>query len=218
MKKTIIYTSTALMLAFSACNNAGEESAEAEAVEGLHSEDLHTKHTDQEDVQDREAYIKMVTAEEVAAFQTVDPIAANNMKILAAQYLELKEAFVNTNPQVATNIAGAMLQNLKAWEGNDLPQGQEEFYQERSDRMSDNLRLMVNNEEPDKQLDHFARLTKHMTELLQAFGTPENTLYYQYCPMAFQNKGAYWISSTQEIQNPYYPETMPKCGRVVKEL
>lgn len=218
MKKTIIYTTTALMLSFAACNNAGEERAEAEDVEGLHSEDLHTKHTDQEDVSSREAHLKMVKAEEVPAFEGVDAKVINNLQVLTEQYLTLKEAFVASNAQLVSATASDMLQNLKAWEGDDLVAGQEEFYQERSDRMRDNLLQMVNNEDLDKQRDHFARLSKHMTELLSAFGTPDNTLYYQYCPMAFENKGAYWLSSSKEIRNPYYPESMLTCGRVEEEL
>jgi len=41
-------------------------------------------------------------------------------------------------------------------------------------------------------------------------------LYRQYCPMAFQNKGAYWLSSEKKIMNPYFGDKMLHCG-VVKE-
>ncbi len=37
-------------------------------------------------------------------------------------------------------------------------------------------------------------------------------LFYQYCPMAFDNKGAYWMSNQREIKNPYFGEIMPVCG------
>jgi len=49
--------------------------------------------------------------------------------------------------------------------------------------------------------------------MLQTFGNSGNTpRYYQYCPMAFDNKGAYWISNETEIRNPYFGEKMLKCG------
>jgi Cu(I)/Ag(I) efflux system membrane fusion protein len=36
--------------------------------------------------------------------------------------------------------------------------------------------------------------------------------------MAFDNKGAYWLSNTQEIYNPYFGEEMRFCGEVKEQL
>ena len=44
------------------------------------------------------------------------------------------------------------------------------------------------------------------------------TVYKQYCPMAFNNTGAYWFSNSKEIFNPYFGEKMLKCGRVEAEI
>lgn len=43
-------------------------------------------------------------------------------------------------------------------------------------------------------------------------------VYKQYCPMAFNNKGGYWLSDVAEIRNPYFGDKMLKCGRVEKEM
>lgn len=217
MKRTIFYTTTALMLAFSACNNAGEERTEAQELEGVHSEDLHEKHTDQEDLS-REAHLKMVKAEEVQSFNNVSEQTQKNLRAFTEQYLQLKEALVASNSQKAAATASTMLQGLKAWDGKALQAEQKDFAQKRTDNIRDNLQQIVNNEELTQQRDHFARLSKDMTELVSAFGSGKGTLYYQYCPMAFNNKGAYWLSSSKEIRNPYHPEEMLTCGRVAKEL
>lgn len=39
-------------------------------------------------------------------------------------------------------------------------------------------------------------------------------IYYQYCPMAFNNKGAYWLSNQSAIRNPYFGDEMLECGKV----
>lgn len=39
-------------------------------------------------------------------------------------------------------------------------------------------------------------------------------IYMQYCPMAFNNKGAYWFASDKEIMNPYFGDQMLHCGGV----
>lgn len=43
-------------------------------------------------------------------------------------------------------------------------------------------------------------------------------VYKQYCPMAFNGKGAYWLSNSNEVRNPYYGDQMLKCGVVEKEI
>ena len=36
--------------------------------------------------------------------------------------------------------------------------------------------------------------------------------------MAFDNKGAYWLSNTQDIYNPYFGEEMRYCGEIKGQL
>lgn len=43
-------------------------------------------------------------------------------------------------------------------------------------------------------------------------------LYRQYCPMAFNNRGAYWISDEKQVMNPYFGDAMLKCGAVREEF
>jgi len=43
-------------------------------------------------------------------------------------------------------------------------------------------------------------------------------VYWQYCPMAFNNKGAYWMSNERDIKNPYFGQEMLNCGSVEDSL
>lgn len=43
-------------------------------------------------------------------------------------------------------------------------------------------------------------------------------VYYQFCPMAFDNKGAYWLSNQAVIRNPYFGDQMLECGKVEDSL
>jgi Cu(I)/Ag(I) efflux system membrane fusion protein len=36
--------------------------------------------------------------------------------------------------------------------------------------------------------------------------------------MANNNKGADWVSTSKEVKNPYYGQSMPTCGEVTKEI
>ncbi len=36
--------------------------------------------------------------------------------------------------------------------------------------------------------------------------------------MALDDEGADWLSTEEQIQNPYLPETMPGCGEVIEKV
>lgn len=42
----------------------------------------------------------------------------------------------------------------------------------------------------------------------------KRVVYIQYCPMAFQNQGAHWLSLDSVIRNPYFGDQMLTCGEV----
>ncbi|MEP0368603.1 MAG: efflux RND transporter periplasmic adaptor subunit [Cyclobacteriaceae bacterium] len=42
--------------------------------------------------------------------------------------------------------------------------------------------------------------------------------YRQYCPMAMDNQGAFWISDSDKILNPYFGDAMLTCGNVEEHL
>ncbi|GGF14602.1 DUF3347 domain-containing protein [Flavobacterium limi] len=69
----------------------------------------------------------------------------------------------------------------------------------------------------EKQRAAYSKLSNEMVGLLKKAGMAEAELYVENCPMAFDNKGALWISSTKEVRNPYFGAKMLKCGEV-KEI
>jgi len=42
-------------------------------------------------------------------------------------------------------------------------------------------------------------------------------IYKDFCPMAFGN-GAHWLSSIEDIRNPYYGANMINCGKVAEVI
>ena len=64
----------------------------------------------------------------------------------------------------------------------------------------------------------FALLSEEMAAVLARFGVAEGTLFKAWCPMAFDNRGASWIQRGEEINNPYFGETMLRCGEIKEVL
>ena len=62
------------------------------------------------------------------------------------------------------------------------------------------------------QREAYKTMSNDMMKMIKKAGLSEGKVYVQYCPMAFDNKGASWLSATEEIRNPYMGEKMMSCG------
>lgn len=69
-----------------------------------------------------------------------------------------------------------------------------------------------------EQRKYFSNFSDALYKTVKAFGTGGETVYYQHCPMALNNTGAYWLSDSKGIRNPYFGDKMLKCGAVKETL
>ncbi|HMB64012.1 MAG TPA: DUF3347 domain-containing protein [Eudoraea sp.] len=116
-------------------------------------------------------------------------------------YQQVRMALVNSDADEVNLAAG----NLAA-----------HFTGERAELKSMAL-AMAETGEIEKQRELFSRLTE-MVEPMFKESISEGAIYKQFCPMAFDGKGGYWISNVEEIKNPYYGEKMLKCGKVTETI
>ena len=61
-------------------------------------------------------------------------------------------------------------------------------------------------------------LTAEVEALVRTSAITSGVVYKQYCPMANNDKGAYWLSSEKDIRNPYFGDEMLACGEVKEEI
>lgn len=64
----------------------------------------------------------------------------------------------------------------------------------------------------------FASFSDALYKSVKLFGLGSMTTYYTYCPMANNNIGAFWLSESKQIRNPYMGEQMLTCGKVKETL
>ncbi|WP_152538614.1 DUF3347 domain-containing protein [Aquimarina macrocephali] len=67
-----------------------------------------------------------------------------------------------------------------------------------------------------KQRDFFVTLTSEVEKLVGNAEITSGEVYKQFCPMAFDGEGGYWLSDSEEVRNPYYGKGMLVCGSVEK--
>lgn len=119
------------------------------------------------------------------------------------QYLKIQEALINTDASKTASEA-AKLEPIIAGENiNEITLKA--------------ISAIASSDDIKVQRENFETLNAEMEIMLNG-ALKSGTLYKQYCPMAFNNKGAHWISSSKDILNPYFGDKMLKCGRVDAEI
>ena len=119
------------------------------------------------------------------------------------QYIQLKTALVNTNAEKASQEAS----NLMTAFANV---GVENVALQAAQNI-------VESNDIKEQRTAFVAVTTEVEKMMED-ALSSGTIYKQYCPMAFNNKGAYWLSESEDIMNPYFGDKMLKCGRVDAEI
>jgi hypothetical protein len=131
-----------------------------------------------------------------------------------ADYMALKNALVATNKEDAAKAGKKLESTLN---GFDVSSYTSEEQTELKDIIADAKEHAehIGKSEMDHQREHFKKLSKDITDMVAITGT-ETTLYQQYCPM--YDKGSAWLSTSNEVRNPYYGSKMLKCGKVQKTI
>lgn len=69
------------------------------------------------------------------------------------------------------------------------------------------------------QREIFQQLSAEVYRVVKDYQPGEApTLYKQFCPMAFDDQGGYWLSAEKDIRNPYFGDKMLRCGEVQEQI
>ncbi|MGB3781090.1 MAG: efflux RND transporter periplasmic adaptor subunit [Tunicatimonas sp.] len=133
-------------------------------------------------------------------------------------YLALKNALVASE---AGQAAAAARQTQQALEKVDMTLVKGEAHQQWMDylnTMQKALGTIAEEATLETQRAAFASLSEALYQSVQQFDVTGLRAYYQYCPMADNNTGAYWLSEEKEIRNPYFGDQMLTCGSVKETI
>ncbi|WP_423149537.1 DUF3347 domain-containing protein [Rubrolithibacter danxiaensis] len=139
--------------------------------------------------------------------RTVGPsvkLKDENKNVLYHQYLTLKNALVASDSSKAGKAGEEMIATLKNIEG--------------CENTAKIARQIAETTDIGIQRERFITLNSDILTLFKAADIQTGSIFIQYCPMANQGNGAYWMASESEIRNPYYGNDMLTCGEVKQEL
>jgi Cu(I)/Ag(I) efflux system membrane fusion protein len=153
--------------------------------------------------------------------KTLNEVSAEFQQQLASTldpYLELKNALVASNAQGAAEAARQTEQALEEVEMSLISGGAHQQWMVNLKVMQEALISIRSNVSLESQRAAFAPLSEALFRSIQHFNVTGLKLYYQYCPMADRDQGAYWLSEVPEINNPYFGEAMLRCGETRETL
>lgn len=124
-------------------------------------------------------------------------------------YIELKDALTESDSDLASTKSEAFRKALEMIPVSD--RGKTNNYWSILHKTSKGINENVSIEQQRKL---FQIISDNLIEMVRNFDNVDDKLFVQFCPMADDNKGAFWLSKEEQIRNPYFGEVMHKCGSV----
>ena len=147
-----------------------------------------------------------------------DPQFKSQLTEVFQSYLIMKDAFVASDATLVSESAKIVGSTLEKVDMGLLQGDVHMMWMEQLGILEKTIGSIGNFLDIEKQRIEFDLFNLTFYDSLKIFGLSNTTAYSQFCPMAFDNKGAYWFSDSKEIRNPYFGDMMLECGEVIETI
>jgi Cu(I)/Ag(I) efflux system membrane fusion protein len=149
--------------------------------------------------------------------KTVDPAFVHQLDAVYQAYLQVNEALIASDPQAADKTVQQLKKALAAVPMKSLKGEAHTLWMNQLRQIQSGIADFSGTKVLKTQRKAFSAISEGLYAALKHFGV-EKEVYYQYCPMAIGDSGAYWLSAQSAIQNPYFGESMLRCGETREQL
>ncbi|HYC84417.1 MAG TPA: DUF3347 domain-containing protein, partial [Chryseosolibacter sp.] len=148
----------------------------------------------------------------------VDAAFQQQLAGVFASYVELKDAFVASDAAAVKEKAGQTSEALEKVDMKLVTGAAHNDWMSYQSPMTNSLNEIREASDIEAQRKSFSVLSDNMYKSIKAFGLGGRQAFYEFCPMAFDNEGGYWLSDQEQIRNPYFGDKMLTCGEVKEKL
>ncbi len=141
----------------------------------------------------------------------------SQLKAVFDNYFDVKDALVKTDGKLASEKAKGLVKAVGAVKMNELKTDEHNVWMKVFNELKEDAEHISETTDAKHQRDHFTTLSKNVYELLK-ISKYDIPVYYQFCPMANDGKGANWLSKENAVKNPYYGSQMLTCGKTVETI
>lgn len=168
------------------------------------------------------AYLLLFKKKE-QSHEKLSPISVNSSDSLNGSidgalqaYFTMKDAFVKSDTALVNSNASAFVIKLDLMKFADTKTDSTiiQLASQIKETISSQAKAIVSTTGIDAKRKIFQTVSDGMFDLLRTVRYNGSTVYQDYCPMAFNNAGAAWLSNSREIVNPYFGEKMLHCGEL----
>ncbi len=152
------------------------------------------------------------TVPPVAPQQAPEEFIRQFAAVLQAYY-NLSAALAADDPAAAAEVAGNAKEILEKVDMGLLEGNAHTTWMEHLKNLNAALGSLTRANELAAQREAFRVLSQQLEKTIQSF-PPGQTVHQAFCPMAFDNAGATWLQSEEQITNPYFGEMMLRCGEI----
>ena len=148
----------------------------------------------------------------------VDPNFQKQLDQAFKDYIEIKNNLVLSDPKLSSKAASRFSKTINNISSGALEEQPSKIWNQQKIQILNTLKTMETSQDIDFLRKEFSALTKGVTEIVETFGLSTGQVFVDFCPMAFNDQGGYWLSELEEIKNPYYGDAMLKCGVVKRKF
>ena len=138
--------------------------------------------------------------------------------LLLSSYYSLKDALVASDSAKANLAATQLLVNADSLKVNEIQGDSTGVIKETAGSFTSTIHSSAEALQKESTLEEkrkeFEVISDALWSLTRTVKYDGAVVYYNHCPMAFDNKGAYWLSNSAKIENPYFGDKMLTCGSV----
>jgi len=142
-----------------------------------------------------------------------DTSIEKSFQTVIGAYIELKDALIKSDISLASNKSDAFRKSLEAISVSEREKTNNywSILHKTSKGINKNVDLVHHRKQ-------FHLISDKLIEMVRNFDKVDNNLFVQFCPMADNNNGAYWLSKEEKVINPYFGESMINCGKVIQTI
>ena len=136
------------------------------------------------------------------------------VRSVVTSYLTLQKALADDSFEQAHKEANQLNESITELAKNHPSEDIHEQWMKDMQALSEASLAVKESGDIEKVREEFFPLSEAMDSLVRHFGhSLEEPLNKAFCPMALED-GAIWLQTEETIANPYYGESMLRCGEI----
>lgn len=141
----------------------------------------------------------------------------NQLKVVFDNYFVVKDAMISSDGNATSIASKELFIAINNVEMGKLEMDVHMVWMKVLNQIKEDAEHIADTKDIKHQRDHFTTLSKDIYALLKVakYDVP---VYFQYCPMYNDGKGANWLSKENAVKNPYYGSMMLSCGKVTETI